>query len=73
MTAHCTSLPLLQPLRDPLRGEELLGSELDKVNRSGEGRESLSLVTLTKCNLSKIKIIGDKNKTGGISLALHIE
>ena len=55
-----------------MRGEELLGSELDKVNRSGEGRESLSLVTLTKCNLSKIKIIGDKNKTGGISLALHI-
>ena len=59
-------------LERSLAGEELLGSSLIRVIGAGGG-ESVTRDRVTKCNLSKIQIIGSKNKTGGISLALHIK
>ena len=55
-------------LERSLAREELLGSSLIRLIGAG-GRESVTRDRVTKCNLSKIQIIGNKNKTGGISLA----
>ena len=70
----CNDHPLLQPLRAPSPCAGRLAWQLDKVNRREEEGESVSHHCVTKCNLSKMPIIGDKNKTGGISLALaHLD
>ena len=61
------SLPFTT-LERSLAGEELLGSSLIRLIGAGGG-ESVTRDRVTKCNLSKIQIIGSKNKTGGISLA----
>ena len=61
------SLPITT-LERSLAGEELLGSSLIRLIGAGGG-ESVTRDRVTKCNLSKIQIIGSKNKTGGISLA----
>lgn len=61
------SLPFTT-LERSLAGEELLGSSLIRLIGAGGG-ESVTRDRVTKCNLSKIQIIGNKNKTGGISLA----